>query len=53
MFERFTKNAIDMLVLCLIVIGIAAALWNAIPGIIKILAVILVITGFIAMLKGK
>ena len=53
MFERFTKHAIEMFVLCFIIIGLAGYLWDIIPGIIKIIAVVLIITGFVSMLKGK
>lgn len=53
MFERFTRHAIEMIVLCFIVLVIAIGIWKAIPGIIKIAAVVLVIAGFISMLKGK
>lgn len=53
MFERFTRHAIEMLILCAIVVGLAVMLWNAIPGIIKIIVIALIVGGFISMLKGK
>lgn len=51
MFERWGKRAIEMIILGLLVAAIALAIWNAIPGFIKIIAAIAIICGFIKMLK--
>lgn len=53
MYERFTKRFIEIFVLCFIIIGFAKFLWDITPLIIKILAIILIVTGFISILKNK
>ena len=51
--ERFTQKLINGIIIGLIVIGIAAAIWEAIPAIIKVFAVVGIIAGFFGALKSK
>ena len=51
MFEWFTGRLIMYIFLALIAIGAAVAIWEAIPGIIKVIAVIGVIVVFINTMK--
>lgn len=53
MYERFTKRFIEIFVLCFIVIGAAKLLWDIIPTLIKILAIILIVVGVISIFKNK
>ena len=50
--EWFTQRMITAIFLGLIAIGIAVAIWQALPGIIKILAVVGIITGFVKIIKN-
>lgn len=49
--ERFTRRMINTILLCLLAIGTAAAIWDALPGIIKILAVVGIVFGFLGFFK--
>ena len=51
LFEHFTQKIITYIVLGLILMGIAVVLWNAIPGFIKVIAVIAIVIGFFNILK--
>lgn len=37
--EHFTRKMINTILLCMLAIGVAAVIWDALPGIIKILTV--------------
>ena len=49
--EWLTRRIIWALLTAFLVIGIAVAIWEAIPGFIKVLAVIGIVCGFIGILK--
>ncbi len=53
MFEYFTRHLIETIVLCFVVIGLAAYIWDVIPGIIKLLAVVLIVVGFVSIVREK
>lgn len=48
-----TKFLIELILLLLLVVAIAICIWNAIPTILKIIAVILIVVGFFKMLQSK
>ena len=50
--ERFTRRMINTILLCLLAIGTAATIWDALPGLIKVVAIVAVVVGFINVL-GK
>lgn len=51
MFEGCTARLIATIFIGLILIGAIVAIWEAIPGIIKIIAVIAVVIGFYNIIK--
>ena len=53
MHDYWTRKIINTILLCLFVIGIALVIWEAIPTIIKILAVIGVIGYFLKIITSK
>ena len=50
--EWYSKRIITAIFLGLITIGIVVAIWQALPGIIKVLAVIGIITGFAKIIRN-
>ena len=50
--ERFTRKMINTILLCMLAIGVAAVIWDALPGLIKVIAIVAVVIGFINVL-GK
>ena len=51
--EWITRKIIWTIVIVIIVLGLAVTIWNAIPTIIKVLAVILIVGGFFKTLSSK
>ncbi len=51
MFEGCTARMIAYIVIALIVLSAAVVIWEAIPGIIKVIAVIAIVVGFINMMR--
>ena len=51
MIEWFTRRTITAIFLGLIALGAVVAIWEALPGLVKILAVIGVIVGFFKLFK--
>lgn len=49
--EWFTRRLIWTLAAAFIAVGIAVAIWEAIPGIIKVLAIIAIVCGFTGIMK--
>lgn len=49
--ERFTRRLIWGIATLILIVGIAVAIWEAIPGIIKFVAVVCIIGGFLGMFK--
>lgn len=47
MFEWFSYRLILMIVICFIMLGLAIFLWELIPGFIKVIAIIGIISIFI------
>lgn len=51
--DRFTRRLINGILLCLLVVGISVAIWEAIPTIIKAMAVIGIAVGFFRMVHRE
>ena len=49
--ERFTRKMINTILLCLFAIGTAAAIWDALPGLVKILVIGGVVLGFLKLFQ--
>ncbi|MBQ3134805.1 MAG: hypothetical protein IJB75_03215 [Oscillospiraceae bacterium] len=50
--ERFTRRMINTILLCLIAIAVAVVIWDALPGLIKILAIGGVVCGALRIFKN-
>lgn len=49
--EWLTRRIIWTLLAVLVVVGIVVVIWEAIPGIIKVLAIIGIVCGFTGIMK--
>ena len=49
--ERFTARLIAYIFIALIVVAAAAVIWEAIPGIVKVIAIVGIVVAFINMMK--
>lgn len=51
--DGFVRRMMYIIFFSLVAIGIVVAIWNAIPAIVKVIAVIGLLVGFTNMVKGK
>ena len=51
--DRFVCRMMYIIFLSLVAIGAVVAIWEAIPGIVKVLAIVGIVVGFMKTLKGK
>ena len=49
--ERFTARLIAYIVIALVVVATATVIWEAIPGIVKVIAIVGIVVAFINMMK--
>ena len=51
--DRFVRRMIAIIFFSAVTIGAIVAIWEAIPGVIKIIVLIVLIGGFVKMMKSK
>ena len=51
--DRFVRRIMYIIFFSLVIIGTVVAIWEAIPVIVKVLAVTGIIVGFLKMLQSK
>lgn len=49
--DRFVRRMMYIIFFSLVIIGTVVAIWEAIPGVVKALAIIGIVVGFIKALK--
>ena len=51
--DRFVRRVMYIIFFSLVAIGAVVAIWEAIPGIVKTIATIALVGGFVKMMKSK